>query len=103
MRHQQGESVAGSSLGLIPIADDILIKSVYSTLFLGYLKPGKFHIKSKMRTGVDAHSVILLWRVPDVREHIREVDISIAREASALSIRLYRAVPGPQIAGWADQ
>ena len=52
---------------------------------------------------MDAHSVILLWRVPDVREHIREVDISIAREASALSIRLYRAVPVPQIAGLAEK
>ena len=67
---------------------DKYYKSVYSTLFLGYLKPGKFHIGVKNETTVDADADCI-FTIEVARERYVTMLIYIfLREASALSVLL---------------
>ena len=71
-----------------------IYKSVYSTLFLGSLKPGKFQISVKDETAVDDLCGYVNICRPLTRERRESVFVHIPREASALSVLLRWAFQG---------
>ena len=60
-------------------------KSVYSTLILDVMKPGKFQSKSRMMQTVDALWICYIAAVGDARASASVVYLHILREASAFA------------------